>query len=157
MRCSSFCPNGASLAHGTATLTAATLAALPYGVAARWPYWPWSHRSIDPTPGAQAGHIALPTTAAGGGIRCGIESDVTDSDAELADHRRCRRILAAMPAFWSHRAAGPRVAVAIATVNAGQSASFAGPYATGHLKDATGTYHLALLTVAAVLAAAGGL
>ncbi|CNV18089.1 transporter [Mycobacterium tuberculosis] len=67
-------------------------------------------------------------------------------------------ILAAMPAFWSRctaALAGPRVAVAIATVNAVASlASFAGPYATGHLKDATGTYHLALLTVAAVLAAA---
>lgn len=36
----------ASLAHGTATLTAATLAALPYGVAAL-AMLAWSHRSID--------------------------------------------------------------------------------------------------------------
>lgn len=45
----------ASLAHGTATLTAATLAALPYGVAAL-AMLAWSHRSIDRS-GAQAGHI----------------------------------------------------------------------------------------------------
>lgn len=146
----------ASLAHGTATLTAATLAALPYGVAAL-AMLTWSHRSIDRS-GAQAGHITLPTTAAGsaalGAALSPMSPIVTLSWLTIA----VAGILAAMPAFWSRctaALAGPRVAVAIATVNAVASlASFAGPYATGHLKDATGTYHLALLTVAAVLAAA---
>lgn len=146
----------ASLAHGTATLTAATLAALPYGVAAL-AMLAWSHRSIDRS-GAQAGHITLPTTAAGsaalGAALSPMSPIVTLSWLTIA----VAGILAAMPAFWSRctaALAGPRVAVAIATVNAVASlASFAGPYATGHLKDATGTYHLALLTVAAVLAAA---
>ncbi|WP_459797633.1 MFS transporter, partial [Mycobacterium riyadhense] len=146
----------ASLAHGTAALTAATLSALPYGVAAV-AMLAWSRRSVDRS-GARIGHITIPTVAAGaaalGAALSPMSPMVTLGWLTIA----VAGILAAMPAFWSRctaALAGPRVAVAIAAVNAAASlASFAGPYATGHLKDATGTYHVALLTVAAVLAAA---
>lgn len=147
----------ASLAHGTATLTAATLSALPYGVAAV-AMVAWSRRSTEDS-GARIGHIALPTMAAAaaafGAALSPMSPMVTLSWLTIA----VAGILAAMPAFWSRctaALAGPRVAVAIAAVNAAASlASFAGPYATGYLKDATGTYQLALLAVAAALVAAG--
>ncbi|WP_204804301.1 MFS transporter [Mycobacterium riyadhense] len=146
----------ASLAHRTSTLTAATLSALPYGVAAV-AMLVWSRRSIDRA-GARIGHITIPTMAAGaaalGAALSPMSPMVTLSWLTIA----VAGILAAMPAFWSRctaALAGPRVAVAIAAVNAVASlASFAGPYATGYIKDATGTYQLALLTVAAVLASA---
>ncbi|SON59004.1 Putative tartrate transporter [Mycobacterium simulans] len=146
----------ASLAHRTSTLTAATLSALPYGVAAV-AMLVWSRRSIDRA-GARIGHITVPTLAAGiaalGAALSPMSPMVTLSWLTIA----VAGILAAMPAFWSRctaALAGPRVAVAIAAVNAVASlASFAGPYATGYLKDATGSYQLALLTVAAVLATA---
>ncbi|WP_459797697.1 MFS transporter, partial [Mycobacterium riyadhense] len=146
----------ASLAHGTSTLTAATLSALPYGVAAV-AMLVWSRRSIDRA-GARIGHITIPTVAAGaaalGAALSPMSPMVTLGWLTIA----VAGILAATPAFWSRctaALAGPRVAVAIAAVNAAASlASFAGPYATGYLKDATGTYQLALLTVAAVLATA---
>ncbi|BBX73627.1 MFS transporter [Mycobacterium shinjukuense] len=148
----------ASLARDTATLTAATLSALPYGVAAL-AMLAWSRRSIDRA-GARIGHITVPTLAAAaaafGAAFSPMSPMVTLGWLTIA----IAGILAAMPAFWSRctaALAGPRVAVAIAAVNTAASlASFAGPYATGYLKDATGTYHVALLAVAAALAAAAG-
>lgn len=145
-----------SLADGTATLTAASLSALPYGVAAV-AMLAWSRRSVDRA-GARIGHIALPTVAAAaaalGAALSPMSPMVTLGWLTIA----IAGILAAMPAFWSRctaALAGPRVAVAIAAVNAAASlASFAGPYATGYLKDATGTYQVALIAVATALAAA---
>lgn len=146
----------ASLAHGTATLTAATLSALPYGVAAV-AMLAWSRRSTDRA-GARIGHITLPTMAAGAAALGAALSPMTPMVTLGWLTIAVAGILAAMPAFWSRctaALAGPRVAVAIAAVNAAASlASFAGPYTTGYLKDTTGTYHVGLLTVAAVLAAA---
>lgn len=79
----------ASLAHGTATLTAATLAALPYGCRRA------GHVGLEPPQHRPLGRPSGPYHTANNGrgqrrARCGIESDVTDSDAELADHRRRR-------------------------------------------------------------------
>ncbi|SOJ53258.1 Putative tartrate transporter [Mycobacterium simulans] len=146
----------ASLAHGTGALTAATLSALPYGVAAV-AMLVWSHRSIDRA-GARIGHITIPTVAAAAAVLGAPLSPMSPTVTLGWLTIGIAGILAAMPAFWSRctaALAGPRVAVAIAAVNAAASpASFAGPYATGYLKDTTGTYHVALFTVAGVLAAA---
>ena len=147
-----------ALAHGTATLTAATLSAVPYGVAAV-AMLVWSRRSVDPT-GARIRHITVPTLAAAvatfGAAVSPMSPLVTLGWLTIA----VAGILAAMPAFWSRctaELAGPRVAVAIAGVNATASlASFAGPYATGYLKDTTGAYPVPLLANAAVLTLAAG-
>lgn len=68
-------------------------------------------------------------------------------------------VFAALPVFWSLPAtflSGAAAAAGIAAINAISSlASFLGPYATGALKDATGSFTPSLLLLAASLALTG--
>ena len=71
---------------------------------------------------------------------------------DCADYRRVRR-LAALPIFWTLPTAflaGTAVAPGIAAINAiGNLAGFSGPFVMGWMKDATGSFALGLLTIAA--------
>ncbi len=116
----------------------------------------WSHRSIDRS-GACGPYHCQQRPRAAPRSRCGIESMSPIVTFELADHHRRRRNPAAMPA-WSRctaRAGRPRRRGYRDGQCRGPVGRF-GPYATGHLKDATGTYHLRWLTVAASTCCRGG-
>lgn len=151
-----FLPQLVSVTHGKSTPAAATLSALPYAVAAV-AMLAWSWRSID-SAGARAGHVAIPAMGAAAAVLGAAMTPMSPTATLAWLTIAIAGILAALPAFWSRctaEMAGPRAATAIAAINAVASlASFAGPYATGYLKDATGTYHLGLLLIAAALTAA---
>ncbi len=143
----------APLAWGGGALAASAVAACPYTVAGV-AILVWSLR-CDRV-GARPAHIAGPALAASVAAVCAAQ--VTDSRTLLLMWVSVALggIFAAVPAFWSQctaHLAGPRAALAVAGVNATASlASFAGPYITGYLRDASGSYQLALLAVGGSLA-----
>lgn len=144
-----------AIAPHTNVLTASALSAVPYALAAG-AMVAWSRRTDGV--GARPAHIAVPALAAAAGalVVAGAQSSTVAALAGLS--LAIGGILAATPTFWSFCTAhlqGPRAAVTVAVVNATASlASFAGPWATGRLKDLTGNYLVALLVVGGALAAA---
>ncbi|WP_222852378.1 MFS transporter [Streptomyces piniterrae] len=137
---------------GAGTSAAAALAALP-SVLAAVAMLAWSRHGDRVGPRTYL--IAAPVAAAATAISLAALSPppvLTLAALAVA----VAGILTAVPVFWSRCTtvlSGPRAATAVAGVNAASSlASFAGPYVTGLLTDATGDYQAAYSVIACALA-----
>ena len=136
-------------AFGVSNLQAGLVTALPYVVGAASIVW-WgrhSDRTLE-----RRFHLAFPLFIASTGIAASTALDdptlkmVALSVAGFG-------IFACLPVFWTFPTAflcGPAAAGAIALINSiGNLAGFAGPYAVGRIKDATGSYTGGLLLLSA--------
>jgi len=133
---------------GYAPMGAALLTAVPFIIGAG-AMMVWGRRSDR---GAPARDAALAAIA--GSVGLTISAFCTTPAAAIAAMSLgAAGTLAAMPAFWNHVArgvTGARAAVTIALVNSiGNLAGFAGPYLVGWVKETTGLWFAALLTLAA--------
>ncbi|MFF4607296.1 MFS transporter [Streptomyces sp. NPDC001339] len=143
-----------ALFPGTGTSGLSMLAAVP-SVAAALAMLAWSRYSDQAGPGPRASLIAAPLAfAALAAVLAALSALPALTLAALV--ATVAGSVAAGPTFWSRCTgvlAGPHAATAIAGVNAvGSLASFAGPYVTGHLTDATGGYRLVYAVLACALA-----
>jgi nitrate/nitrite transporter NarK len=129
---------------GLTNAQAGFVAALPYavGLLSVW----WGHRS-DRTL-ERRWHVAFPllVAAAGLAVSTAFDNPVLKMAAlSVAGFG----IFSCLPVFWTLPAAflsGPAAAGAIALINSiGNLAGFAGPYAVGRIRDATGSYTGGLL------------
>ena len=125
--------------------------AIPYAVGAVGMIW-WSRKS-DRT-GERREHVGLAALVAGAGIAAStIISDPTGKMIALSVAGF--GIFAVLPVFWTLPTTfltGTAAAGGIAIINSiGNLSGFAGPFVMGTVKDATGTYTVGLLAVAATV------
>ncbi len=142
----------AALFPGAGTSGVSALAALPYAVAAPAMLL-WSRRGE--TAGSRTFVVALPVAVAAQAAALAALSHVPVLTV-IALTVTVAGSLAVVPAYWSRCTgvlAGPHAAITIAGVNAlGSLVSFAGPYVTGHLTGATGSYRPVYALIACALA-----
>ena len=128
---------------------------VPYGVAAAGMVV-WS-RASDRA-GERAGHFAIAALLGFAGVAASAFLGHSPALAVGAITVGVLGTLAVLPIFWTLRPRTQGIAAAgtIALINSiGNIGGFAGPYAIGWIKSATGSYGLGLLTVATALLLAG--
>jgi sugar phosphate permease len=111
----------------------------------------WGRRSDNKL--ERKGHAAIALACAALGI--GLSALIDDPVAKMVVISiGIFGVFAVLPVFWTLPTAflsGAAAAAGIAVINSiGNLAGFAGPYAMGFLKDATGTYMAGLLLIAAL-------
>jgi ACS family tartrate transporter-like MFS transporter len=137
-------------AFGISNVQAGLVAALPYvvGLVSIVLWGRRSDRKLE-----RRFHLAFPLFIASAGIATSTALD----DPTMKMVALCIAgfgIFSYLPVFWTFPAAflsGPAAAGGIALINSiGNLAGFAGPYAVGRIKDATGSYAGGLLSLSAV-------
>jgi cyanate permease len=98
-------------------------------------------------------HVVIPLLVAAGGI--GAAAVIDDPLLKMVALTIAGfGVFSSLPVFWTLPAAflsGPAAAAGIAVINAlGNLSGFAGPFAMGWIKDATGSFSGGLLVIAAV-------
>ncbi len=136
-------------AFGVSNLQAGFITALPYVVGVVSIVW-WGRHS-DHTHERRY-HLAFPLFVASAGIA--VSTLLDDPTMKMVALSVAGfGIFGGLPVFWTFPTAflsGPAAAGGIALINSiGNLAGFAGPYAMGYIKDATGSYTGGLLSLAA--------
>jgi D-galactonate transporter len=137
-------------AFGLTNFETGLVTAIPYLAGSVAMVW-WGHRS-DRT-GERKWHCAVPALIAAAGLAA--STAFADPTAKMAVLTVAGLgIFAALPVFWTLPTAlltGTAAAGGIALINSiGNLAGFAGPYAMGFIKDATGGFAWGLLFIAAL-------
>lgn len=140
-------------ALGFSDLQTGIVVALPYTATMVAMVW-WAHRSDRS--GERIGHIVAPALLAAAGL--GATALLGASPWSVVSlSLACMGIYSALTVFWTLPQSflgGTAGAAAIALVNAlGNLGGFFGPTLVGYLKDATGTYSLAMAALAVGLVA----
>jgi D-galactonate transporter len=136
-------------AFGLSNLATGFVTAIPYIVGSIGMVW-YSRRSD--TKLERKGHAAFALLLAAGGL---IAATLTDDPVlkMVAFSVSAFGTFAVLPVFWTLPTAflsGPAAAAGIAIINAiGNLSGFAGPFAMGRIKDATGSFNMGLLLIAA--------
>jgi MFS transporter, ACS family, tartrate transporter len=141
-------------AFGLSNFATGWVTAIPYAIGAIFMVW-YGYRS-DAT-GERKGHTAIGLLIAAAGIAA---STLTGNPALtiIAFTIGACGVFGTLPVFWTLPTAvlsGTAAAAGIAVINSiGNLAGFAGPYAMGWIKDATGSFAGGLLLIAALAIAA---
>jgi ACS family tartrate transporter-like MFS transporter len=141
-------------AFGLSNAATGWVTAIPYAIGAAFMVW-YGYRS-DAT-GERKGHTAVGLLIAAAGISA---STLTGNPALtiVAFTVGACGVFGTLPVFWTLPTAvlsGTAAAAGIAVINSiGNLAGFAGPYAMGWIKDATGSFTGGLLLIAALALAA---
>lgn len=135
---------------GLTKLEIGLITALPYVVGLISMIW-WGRRSVRKA--ERVFHIAFPLAVAA--IFIGAASQVDDPLLKMAMFTISGfGVFAVLPVFWTLPTAflsGTAAAAGIAIINSiGNLSGFAGPYAMGLIKDATGSFNSGLLLIAAL-------
>ena len=133
---------------GVTKLEIGLITALPYAVGLVSMIW-WSRRSDRK--GERTFHVAFPLAIAA--IFIAAASQVDDPMLKMAMFTISGfGVFAVLPVFWTLPTAflsGSAAAAGIAIINSvGNLSGFAGPYAMGLIKDATGSFNAGLLLIA---------
>ncbi len=136
-------------AFGLTNLATGFVTAIPYIVGTLGMVW-YSRRSDAKL--ERKGHAAFALLLAAGGL---IAATLTDNPLleMIAFSVSAFGTFAVLPVFWTLPTAflsGPAAAAGIAIINAiGNLSGFAGPFAMGRIKDATGSFNMGLLLISA--------
>ncbi len=144
-------------AFGLTNLMTGIVTAIPYAVGAIGMVWYFrrSDRLLE-----RKGHAAVALLIAAVGL---IAATLTEDPVlkMCAFSFSAFGVFAVLPVFWTLPTAyltGPAAAAGIAVINSiGNLSGFAGPYAMGAIKDATGSFNMGLLLIAGVVLVAMGI
>ncbi len=141
-------------AFGLSNAMTGWVTAIPYAIGAVFMIWYGYHSD---TTGERKGHTAIALLIAAAGI-AGSTLTGNATMTTIAFTIGVCGVFGSLPVFWTLPTAvlsGAAAAAGIAVINSiGNLAGFAGPYAMGWIKDATGSFTGGLLLIAALAVAA---
>jgi MFS transporter, ACS family, tartrate transporter len=137
-------------AFGLSNAMTGWVTAIPYAIGAVFMIWYGYHSD---TTGERKAHTAIALVIAAGGIAASALTGNATATVIAFTIGACG-VFGSLPVFWTLPTAvlsGTAAAAGIAVINSiGNLAGFAGPYAMGWIKDATGSFAGGLLLIAAL-------